>query len=183
MISSWPSSVLREARSRQRRRSSRSSYRRNARGIQVPITRPSTVTTSGGHSATPVVARTTRSQQIRNPRMMTKRTKGTKRSSRMLRRPSTSSSGERETLALGGTRNSFSGRSCPSSRWYHDHSVGWRSPSHSPAMISGQASRSSVSSPWSWIQWWQKLSYRPTSCGNPHGLKCTMKARRTKRGS
>jgi hypothetical protein len=28
-----------------------------------------------------------------------------------------------------------------------------------------------------------KLSYRPTSCENPHGLKCTMKARRTKRGS
>jgi hypothetical protein len=28
-----------------------------------------------------------------------------------------------------------------------------------------------------------KPSYRPTSCGNPHGLKCTMKARRMKRGS
>jgi hypothetical protein len=28
-----------------------------------------------------------------------------------------------------------------------------------------------------------KLSYRPTSCGNPHRLKCTMKARRMKRGS
>jgi hypothetical protein len=25
-----------------------------------------------------------------------------------------------------------------------------------------------------------KLSYRPTSCGNPHGLKCTMKVRWTK---
>jgi hypothetical protein len=32
---------------------------------------------------------------------------------------------------------------------YHDHSVGWRSPSHFPAMISGQASQSPVSSLWS----------------------------------
>jgi hypothetical protein len=28
-----------------------------------------------------------------------------------------------------------------------------------------------------------KLSYRPTSCGNPQGLECTMKARQTKQGS
>jgi hypothetical protein len=28
-----------------------------------------------------------------------------------------------------------------------------------------------------------KLSYRPTSCGNPQGLKCTMNARRMKQGS
>jgi hypothetical protein len=38
MISSRPSSVLHEARSRRHRRSSKSSYRRNARGIQVPVT-------------------------------------------------------------------------------------------------------------------------------------------------
>jgi hypothetical protein len=61
-----------------------------------------------------------------------------------------------ETSAPGETRNCFSGRSCPSSRWYHDNSVGRRSPSHSPAMISGQAFRSPVSSPWSWTRWWQK---------------------------
>jgi hypothetical protein len=151
MISSRPSSVLHEARSRRRRRISRSSYRRNARGIQVPIRRPSTVTTSGGHSATPVVARRTRSQWTSNPRMKTKRTKGATRSSRMLRRPSTSSSGAMETSAPGGTRSCFSGRSCPLSQRYHDHSVGQRSPSRSPAMISGRASRSPVSSPCSWI--------------------------------
>jgi hypothetical protein len=28
-----------------------------------------------------------------------------------------------------------------------------------------------------------KLFYRLTSCGNPQGLKCTMKERRTKQGS
>jgi hypothetical protein len=31
-----------------------------------------------------------------------------------------------ETSAPGGTRNCFSRRSCPSSRWYHDHSIGRR---------------------------------------------------------
>jgi hypothetical protein len=147
MISSRPSSVLHEARSRRRRRSSRSYYGRNDRGIQVPISRLSTVTTSGGHSATPVVARRTRSQRTRNLRMTTKRIKGATQSSRMLRRPSTSSSGERETLAPGGTRSCFSGRSCPSSGQYHDHSAGRRSPSRSPTMISGRASRSPVSPP------------------------------------
>jgi hypothetical protein len=34
------------------------------------------------------------------------------------------------------------------------HSVGQRFPSRSPATISGQASRSPISSPWSWIRWW-----------------------------
>jgi hypothetical protein len=103
-----------------------------------------------------VVARRTRSQYTRNPRTTTKRIKGATQSSRILRRPSTSSSGAMETSAPGGTRSCFSGRSCPLSRRYHDHSVGRRSPSRSPAMISGQASQSPVSSPWSWIQWGQK---------------------------
>jgi hypothetical protein len=48
----------------------------------------------GGRSVTLVVVRTTRSQQTWNPRMTTKRTKGATPSSRMLRRSSTSSSGE-----------------------------------------------------------------------------------------
>jgi hypothetical protein len=52
MISSRLWIVPREARSRQRRRSSRSSCRRNAHGIQVPITRQSIVTTFEVHSAT-----------------------------------------------------------------------------------------------------------------------------------
>jgi hypothetical protein len=137
MISSRLWIVPREARSRRRRNNSRSSCRRNARGTQVPITRPSTVTTSGGHSATPVVVRRIRSQQTRNPRTTTKRTKGATRSSKMLQRPSMSSLREMETSAPGGTRSCFSGRSCPSSRRYHGHSVGRMSPSHSPAMISG----------------------------------------------
>jgi hypothetical protein len=47
-------------------------------------------------------------------------------------------------------------RSCPSSRQHHDHSAGQRCPSCSPTMISGQAFRSPVSSPWSWTRWWQK---------------------------
>jgi hypothetical protein len=65
----------------------------------------------------------------------------------MPQRSSTSSSGEMETSVPGGNRNCFSGRSCPSSWRYHDHSVGQRSPSCSPAMTSGQASWSPVSSP------------------------------------
>jgi hypothetical protein len=156
MMSSRLWIILRGARSRQCRRSSRSSCRRSARGIQDPITRLSTVTTSGGHSATPVVARRTKSRRTRNLRMTTKKTKGATRSSRMLRRLSTSSSGATVTSAPGGTRSCFSGRSCPSSRQYHDHSVGRRSPSCSPTTIGGRASRSPVSSPWSWIQWWLK---------------------------
>jgi hypothetical protein len=69
---------------------------------------------------------------------------------------STSSSGEMGISAPGGTRSCFFGRSCPSSRRHHDYSVGWRSPSRSPATISGRASRSPASSPWSWILWWQR---------------------------
>jgi hypothetical protein len=137
--------VPREARSQRRRRSSRSSCRRNAYGIQVPITRQSIATTSGGHSAILVAARRTRSQWTKNPKTMTKGTKRTTQSSRMLQRPSTSSSGEMETSVPGG-------RSCPSSRWHRDHSVGQRFPSHSLMMISGQVSQSPVSSPWSWIR-------------------------------
>jgi hypothetical protein len=56
--------------------------------------------------------------------------------------------GGMETLVLGGNKNCFSERSCPASRWHHDHSAGWRCPSHSHEMISGQAFRSPVSSPW-----------------------------------
>jgi hypothetical protein len=37
----------------------------------------------------------------------------------------------------GGTRSCFFRRSCLSSRRYHNHSVGQRSPSHSPATTSG----------------------------------------------
>jgi hypothetical protein len=156
MISSRPWIVPREARSRRRSRTSRSSSRRSARGTQAPIPRLSTVITSGGHSAPPVVARRSRSRRTRNPRTTIKRTKGAMRSSRMPRRPSTSSSGVMVTSAPDGTRSYFSGRSCPSSQRYHDHFVGRRSPSRSPAMISGQASRSLISSPWSWIQLWLK---------------------------
>jgi hypothetical protein len=138
MISSRPWIVPREARSRRCKRSSRSSCRRNAHVIQVPITRQSIATISGGHSAIPVVARRTRSQWAKNPKMTTKGTKGARRSSRMLQRPSMSSSGEMETSVPGGNKNSFSGRSCPSSRRHHDHSAGQRCPSCSPVMISGQ---------------------------------------------
>jgi hypothetical protein len=81
-------------------------------------------TTSGGHLAIPVAARRTRSQWTKNPKMMTKGTKRTMRSSRMLQRPSMSSSGGMETSVPGGNKNCFSGRSCPSSRRYHNHSVG-----------------------------------------------------------
>jgi hypothetical protein len=156
MISSRLWIIPHEARSQRRRRSSRSSCRRNAHGIQVPIMWQSIVTTFEEHLATPVVAKRTRSQWTKILKMTTKGNKGARQSSRMLQRPSTSSSGETETSAPGGTRNCFSGRSCPSSWWYHDHFVGQRSPSRSPAMTSGQASQSPVSSPWSWIQWWQK---------------------------
>jgi hypothetical protein len=149
MISSRLWIIPHEARRQQCRRSSRSSCRRNAHGIQVPITQQLIATTSRGHLAIPVAARRTRSQWTKNPKMTTKGIKCTTRSSRMPQRPSTSSSGEMETSVPGGNKNCFSGRSCPSSRRYHDHSVGWRSPSRSPVTTSGQASHTLVSSPWS----------------------------------
>jgi hypothetical protein len=93
MISSRLWTIPCEARSRRRRRSSRSSCRSNAHGIQVPIMRQLIVTTSGGLSAIPVVARRTRSRWTKNPKMMTKGTKGATQSSKMLQRPSTSSWG------------------------------------------------------------------------------------------
>jgi hypothetical protein len=65
-----------------------------------------------------VVARRIRSQWTKNPKTMTKGTKGATQSSRMLQRPSTSSSGEMETSVPVGNKNCFSGRSCPSSRWH-----------------------------------------------------------------
>jgi hypothetical protein len=46
-----------------------------------------------------------------------------------------SSSRGMRILAPGGTRSCLSRRSCPSSRWYHDHSVGWRSPFRSPFVL------------------------------------------------
>jgi hypothetical protein len=119
MISLWLWIVPREARSRQRKRSSRSSCRRSAHGIQVPIMWPLIVTTFGGLSAILGVVRRTRSPWTKNPKTMTKGTKGATRSSRTLRRPSTSSSGGgggMETSDPGGNKNCFSGRSCPSSR-------------------------------------------------------------------
>jgi hypothetical protein len=60
--------------------------------------------------------------------------------------------GGMETSVPGGNKNYFSGRSCPSSRRHHDHSAGRRCPSRSPAMISGQAFRSPVNSPWFWTR-------------------------------
>jgi hypothetical protein len=86
-----------------------------------------------------VVARRTRSQWTKNPKMTTKGTKGATRSSRMLQRPSTSSSGEMETSVPGENKNCFSRRSCPSSQRHHDHSASQRCPSRSPSMIGGQA--------------------------------------------
>jgi hypothetical protein len=137
MISSQLWIVPREARSQRYRKSSRSSCRRNVHAIQVPIMRQLIATTSGGHSAIPVAARRTRSQWTKNPKTTTKGTKHTTQSSRMLQRPSTSSSGEMETSVPGGNKNCFSGRSCPSSRRHRDHSAGQRCPSHFPATISG----------------------------------------------
>jgi hypothetical protein len=92
MISSWLWIIPCEARRQQCRRSSRSSCRRNAYGIQVPITRQLIATTSEGHLAIPVAARRTRSQWTKNLKTMTKGTKCTTQSSRMPQRPSTSMS-------------------------------------------------------------------------------------------
>jgi hypothetical protein len=109
MISSRLWIIIHEARSRRRRRSSRSSCRRNAHGIQVPIMRQLIVTTSGGLSAIPVVARRTRTPWTRNPKMTTKGTKGATRSSRMLRRPSISSSGGWRLWFQAGTKTASQG--------------------------------------------------------------------------
>jgi hypothetical protein len=137
--------VPHEARRQQRRRSSRSSCRRNAHGIQVSIMRQLIATIFGGYLAILVAARRT-SQWTKNLKTMTKGTKCIMRSSRMPQRLSTSCSGEMEVSVPGENKNCFSERSCPSSRRYHDHSVGQRSLSRSPVMTSGQTSRSSVSS-------------------------------------
>jgi hypothetical protein len=53
--SSWLWIILREAGRQQRKSSSKSSCRRNAHGIQVPIVRQSIATTSEGHSAIPAM--------------------------------------------------------------------------------------------------------------------------------
>jgi hypothetical protein len=137
MMSSRLSIVLRGATSQRRRRSSRSACRRSAHGIRAPATPPSTAITFGGRSATPVEERRTRSLLTKNPRMMIKRITGATRSFKTLQRLSTSSSGEMRILVPGGIRSCFSGRFCPSSRRYHDHSVGRRSPSRSPVTTSG----------------------------------------------
>jgi hypothetical protein len=146
-----------EAGRQRRRRSSKSSCRRNDHGIQVLIMRQLIATTSEGHSAIPVAARRT-SQRIKNPKRMTKGTNRTMRSSKMRRKLSTSSSEVMKSSIPGGNKNCSSEKSCPSSQRYHDHSGGQRSPSRFHMMISGQASRSPANSPWSWTRWWQKPS-------------------------
>jgi hypothetical protein len=157
-MSSQLSIVNHGARSRRRRRSSRSFCRRSAHGIRAPATPPSTAITFGGRSATPVVERRTRSPLTKNPRMMIRRITGTTRSFKMRQRLSTSSLGETRIFVPDGIRSCSSGRFCPSSRRYHDRSVGRRSPSHFPMMTSGRAFRSPVSAPWSWTLWWRRSS-------------------------
>jgi hypothetical protein len=87
-------------------------------------------TTSGGHLAIPVATRRI-SQLIKSPKRMTKGTNRTTRSFKMPRKPSMSSSEVTESSIPGGNRNCYSEKSCPSSRRYHDHSGGRRSPSRS----------------------------------------------------
>jgi hypothetical protein len=78
--------------------------------------------------------------------------------SKMPRKPSTSSAKVTKSSVPGGNRNYYSKKLCLSSRRYHDHNDGWRSPSLSHEMISGPASRSPANSPWSWTWWWQSSS-------------------------
>jgi hypothetical protein len=158
MRSSRLSIVLRGARSRRRRRSLRSSCKRGAHGIRAPAMLPSTAITFGGRSATPVAERRTRSLLTKNPRMVIKRITGATQSFRTRQRLSTSSSREMRIFVPGGIRSCSSGRFCPSSRRYHDHSVGRRSPSRSLVMTSGRDFPSPTSSPWSWILWWRTSS-------------------------
>jgi hypothetical protein len=157
-MSSRLSIVLHGARSRRCRRSSRSSCRRSAYDIRVPATPPSTAISFGGRSATPVAERRTRSPLTKNLRMMIRRITGATRSFKMRQRLSTSSSRETRIFVPDGIRSCSSGRFCPSSRRYHDHSVGRRSPSRFPVMTSRRAFRSPVSSPWSWTLWWRRSS-------------------------
>jgi hypothetical protein len=65
----------------------------------------------------------------------------------MFRKPSTSSSEVMKSSNPGGNRNCSSKKSCPSSRRYHDHSDGRRSPSRFHVTFGGQTSRSSANSP------------------------------------
>jgi hypothetical protein len=96
--------------------------------------------------AIPVATRRT-SQRIKSSKRTTKGTNRTTRSSKMPPKPSTSSSKVMKRSVPGGNRNCFSEKSCPSSRRYHDHSGGRRSPSRSHEMINGPAFRSPANSP------------------------------------
>jgi hypothetical protein len=58
----------------------------------------------------------------------------------------------------GGNRNFYSEKPCLSSRRYHNHFDGWRSPSRPHETINGPASRSLANSHWSWTWWWQRSS-------------------------
>jgi hypothetical protein len=138
--------VLREAGGQRRRRNSKSSCSRNAHGIQVPIMRQSIAITSGGHSAIPAMTRRT-SQRIKSLKRTTKGTNRTTRSSKMPQKPSMSSSEVTKSSVPGGNKNYYSEKSYPSSRRYHDHSDGRRSPSRFHETINGPASRSPTNSP------------------------------------
>jgi hypothetical protein len=149
--------VLREARRQRRRSNSKSSCKRNAHGIQVPIIRQSIATTSGGHSAIPAMTRRT-SRRIKSPKRTTKGTNRATQSFKMPQKPSTSSSEVTKSSVPGGNTNYYSEKSCPSSRQYHDHSDGRRSPSRSHETINGPTSRSSANSASSWTRWSQRSS-------------------------
>jgi hypothetical protein len=119
--------------------------------------RQSIATTSRGHSVIPAMTRRT-SRRIKSLKRMTKGTNRATRSSKMPQKPSTSSSEVAKSSVPGGNRNYYSEKSCPSSRRYHDHSDGRRSPSRSHETINGQASQSPTNSLWSWTRWWQRSS-------------------------
>jgi hypothetical protein len=84
------------------------------------------------------------------------------RSSKMLRKPSTSSSEVMKSSISGGNRNCSSEKSCPSSRRYDDHFGGRRSPSRSHVTISGQASRNPANSPLSWTSGSRSQAHQST---------------------
>jgi hypothetical protein len=131
MISSWLWIVLRRARSRQRRRSSRSSCRKSANHAAIDCYHlRRTFSNSGGGKKNKKPADKEPEDDDHNDQGRNPKFQDTLKVVNII-------FGGMRILGLGGTRSCFSGRSCLSSRRYHDHFVGRRSPSRSPALTNG----------------------------------------------
>jgi hypothetical protein len=137
-ISSRLWNVLRGARSRPRRSSLKSSCRRSAHGASTPNTQRSTTFSSSTPLAPLETARRI-SRRAKIPKMRTKKINLRQPSSRMPPKPSMLSLVVRKIFVPSANRSCCYGKFYPSSRRYHDHSDGRRSPYHFLVLTSGPA--------------------------------------------